>query len=54
MYTPPDCRRRGYASSLVAAITQQQLDEGRRFCFLFTDFANPTSNKIYQAVGYAP
>jgi hypothetical protein len=30
------------------------LDEGRRFCFLYTDLANPTSNKIYQAIGYKP
>ncbi|MBC8077176.1 MAG: GNAT family N-acetyltransferase, partial [Chloroflexales bacterium] len=27
---------------------------GKRFCFLFTDLANPTSNHIYQAIGYAP
>jgi hypothetical protein len=26
----------------------------RRFCFLFTDLANPTSNSIYYAVGYRP
>ena len=25
-----------------------------RRCALFTDLANPTSNSIYQAVGYAP
>ena len=34
--------------------TQAQFDAGRRFVFLFTDLANPTSNKIYQAIGYAP
>jgi predicted GNAT family acetyltransferase len=54
VYTPPDARRRGYASALVAAISQAELDAGRRFCFLFTDLANPTSNHIYQAIGYAP
>jgi predicted GNAT family acetyltransferase len=54
VYTPPAHRGRGFASNLVAAVTQQQLSEGRAFCFLFTDLANPTSNKIYQAVGYAP
>lgn len=52
VYTPSELRRRGYASSLVAAMSQRLLDEGRRFCFLYTDLANPTSNKIYQAVGY--
>ena len=30
------------------------LDGGRRFCFLFTDLANPTSNSIYQRIGYRP
>jgi predicted GNAT family acetyltransferase len=54
VYTPPDKRRRGYASSLVAALSQAQLDAGRRFCFLYTDLANPTSNHIYQAIGYEP
>lgn len=54
VYTPPELRGRGYASNLVAAVSQAQLDEGRRFCFLFTDLANPTSNKIYQQIGYEP
>lgn len=52
VYTPPDRRRRGYASALTAAASQDQLDRGRRFVFLFTDLANPTSNRIYQAIGY--
>jgi predicted GNAT family acetyltransferase len=52
VYTPPELRGRGYASACVAAISQAQLDRGRRFCFLYTDLANPTSNKIYQAIGY--
>ena len=54
VYTPPDRRGRGYASALVAAVSQAELDAGRRFCFLFTDLANPTSNRIYQAIGYEP
>ena len=54
VYTPPEARNRGYASALVAAISQAQLDAGRRFCFLFTDLANPTSNHIYQMIGYEP
>jgi uncharacterized protein len=52
VYTPPVFRRRGYASNLVAHLTQRMLDEGRKFCFLFTDQANPTSNRIYQQIGY--
>ena len=54
VYTPPEARNRGYASALVANISQSQLDAGRRFCFLFTDLANPTANHIYQAIGYEP
>ena len=54
VYTPPEERGHGYASAVVAAASQAQLDEGRTFCFLFTDLANPTSNRIYQAIGYEP
>ena len=54
VYTPPELRRRGYASALVAALTASLLESGRRLCFLFTDLANPTSNSIYQQVGYRP
>ena len=54
VYTPPDARGRGYASSLTAATSRDQMDRGHRFCFLFTDLANPTSNKIYRAIGYEP
>ena len=54
VYTPPGERDHGYASSLTAAASQDQLDRGRQFVFLFTDLANPTSNKIYQAIGYEP
>jgi hypothetical protein len=52
VYTPPAERRRGYASALVAALSQRLLDEGVPRCFLFTDAANPTSNRIYRALGY--
>jgi len=54
VYTPREFRRRGYASALVATLSQQLLDGGRQFCTLFTDLANPTSNHIYQAIGYEP
>jgi predicted GNAT family acetyltransferase len=52
VYTPRDHRGRGYASNLVAAATVAQLDAGKAFVFLFTDLANPTSNHVYQAIGY--
>lgn len=54
VYTPPEHRRHGYASALVAQLTQALLDEGRAFCTLFTDLSNPTSNHIYQEIGYEP
>lgn len=52
VYTPPDRRRRGYASVAVAVASQRALDAGAERCMLFTDLANPTSNKIYAAIGY--
>jgi predicted GNAT family acetyltransferase len=57
VYTPPERRGRGYATALSAEVSQQLLDGrlfegGRRFCFLYTDLANPTSNAIYERIGY--
>ena len=52
--TPPEYRRRGYASACVAALSQHLLDRGYRFCALFTDLSNPTANHIYQTIGYTP
>jgi GNAT superfamily N-acetyltransferase len=54
VYTPPEFRGRGYASAATAALTRKLLASGRKFCFLFTDVANPTSNSIYQKIGYRP
>ncbi len=54
VYTPPELRRKGYASACVAALSQLMLDDGRKFCFLFADQKNPTSNHIYQEIGYRP
>jgi predicted GNAT family acetyltransferase len=54
VYTPPEHRGRGYATSLVAELTAERLASGLAFCFLFTDLANPTSNHIYQVVGFEP
>ncbi len=54
VYTPSDYRRKGYATACVAALSQKLLDQGCKRCFLFTDLANPTSNHIYQQIGYRP
>jgi predicted GNAT family acetyltransferase len=51
VYTPPEYRRRGYASALVAELSERLLTT-KRFCFLFTDLANPTANRIYEQIGY--
>jgi uncharacterized protein len=52
VYTPPQLRGRGYGSAVTAHATQEQLGAGRDYCFLYTDLANPTSNKIYMNIGY--
>jgi GNAT superfamily N-acetyltransferase len=54
VYTPPDSRRHGYGAAVTAACTQDALDRGARQVVLFTDVANPTSNSIYQQLGYRP
>jgi hypothetical protein len=52
VYTPLELRGRGYGSAVTAHVTRQQLEGGRDYCFLYTDLANPTSNKIYTNIGY--
>ena len=54
VYTPPKFRGKGYASNLVAALSQHLLDNGWKACSLFTDLANPVSNRIYLRIGYDP
>lgn len=54
VYTPPEHRGHGYASALTAAVTTRQLETGRALVFLYTDLANPVSNRIYQRIGYVP
>lgn len=54
VYTPPSLRRRGYATECVAKLSKLILEEGNKYCFLFTDLSNPTSNSIYQKIGYRP
>lgn len=51
VWTPPALRGNGYASAVVTAVSNQRVEAGER-CMLFTDLANSTSNKIYQALGY--
>jgi hypothetical protein len=52
VYTPPEWRGRRYATTCVAQLSARLLDEGRAFCVLYTDLANPVSNAIYARIGY--
>lgn len=54
VYTPPYYRKKGYATSVVAQISALALEKGFTKCVLYTDLANPTSNNIYQKIGYVP
>lgn len=54
VYTPPYFRGKGYATSCVAAVSRIILKRGFTKCVLYTDLANPTSNGIYQKIGYRP
>lgn len=52
VYTPPNHRRRGYAAAVTAACSSDARQAGAARVALFTDLANPTSNAIYQRLGY--
>lgn len=53
VYTPPGQRGHGYGSAVTAAATQDVL-AADAIPVLYTDLANPTSNKIYRRLGYYP
>lgn len=52
VYTPQLFRRRGYASALVAQLSQKMLEARYKFCFLYTDLTNAVANRVYQNIGY--
>ena len=52
VYSPPACRGRGFATACVSALTRSLLLEGLKYCCLYTDRANATSNRLYQKIGY--
>jgi len=52
VYTPPAMRQHGYATALTAQVSRELLESGMRYCLLYTDLANPTSNAIYRRIGY--
>jgi GNAT superfamily N-acetyltransferase len=52
VYTPRALRRRGWGAAVTAAASRDALDHGGTEVVLFTDLANPTSNELYQRLGY--
>lgn len=51
VYTPPEHRNKGYATSCVASLCKELLLD-YRFCVLYTDLSNPVSNSIYKRIGF--
>ena len=54
VYTPPGLRGNGYAGAVTCEVSQAARDAGAGQVLLFTDLANPTSNALYQRLGYEP
>jgi ribosomal protein S18 acetylase RimI-like enzyme len=54
VYTAPEHRGRGYGGAVTTAATRTALDTGAASVVLVTDLANPTSNALYQRLGYRP
>jgi RimJ/RimL family protein N-acetyltransferase len=54
VYTPADLRGRGYAGAVAAEVSRAALAAGAKEVVLFADLANPTSNALYQRLGYRP
>jgi predicted GNAT family acetyltransferase len=51
VYTPPSCRKKGYASALVAELCSVLLSEDL-VPMLYADLKNPDSNKVYRNIGF--
>lgn len=54
VFTPPSLRGKGFASAAVSTLTEQLLESSYQSINLFTDLSNPSSNAIYQRIGYVP
>ncbi|MFI6338412.1 GNAT family N-acetyltransferase [Streptomyces sp. NPDC050535] len=52
VYTPAHLRGHGYAGAVTAEVSRAALTAGAREVVLFADLANPTSNALYQRLGY--
>ncbi len=54
VFTPMNERKKGFASNCVSSLSALLLAKGYQTTSLYTDLANPTSNKIYMEIGYEP
>jgi RimJ/RimL family protein N-acetyltransferase len=54
VYTPEELRGKGFGSAVTIAAVRQGFADGAGRCILYADLANPTSNRIYQAIGFRP
>ena len=54
VYTPPEHRRHGYAGAVVHALASRLVADGATYVVLYTDLANPTSNRLYADIGFVP
>jgi predicted GNAT family acetyltransferase len=54
VYTPRPHRGRGFGTAITVAASRQAFTDGAERCILSADLANPSSNRIYQAIGYRP
>jgi RimJ/RimL family protein N-acetyltransferase len=54
VYTPKERRGHGYAGAVTVAVSRGALERGATEVSLFADVANPTSNALYQRLGFEP
>jgi len=54
VYTPRELRGKGYGTACVKALTNQQLEQGNAFCWLYTDLSSAASPNIFKRIGYWP
>ena len=52
VHTPAHLRGRGYAGAVTAEVSRAARAAGARDVVLFADLSNPTSNALYQRLGY--
>ncbi|MED4126624.1 GNAT family N-acetyltransferase [Shouchella miscanthi] len=54
VYTPKPFRQNGFATRCVTVLCHQCIKDGFSVILLYTDLDNPTSNHIYQEIGFEP